>query len=196
MAHMKVQLKSGCVGNVKVEKFRITKHQASMSATRDGHRYCPAGWYTKLTLDGQMVMSDTRWEIITNFEAIAKANGHVLIAGLGLGLILKPILKKGGVTSVLVVECIPDVIKLISPQYSSRKLTVVQGNIFSWAPKDGQKFDTIWFDVWGQMSFDNLPEMARLHQRFKFRLNRENPNCWMGSWCQDYLRDEKRRYER
>jgi spermidine synthase len=138
------------------------------------------------------MMSDTDMEHRTNWTACNKARGKVMIAGLGLGMILTAILKKPEVESVLVVEKYQDVIDLVSPHFNSPKLSIICADILDWKPAKGMKFDAIYFDVWPDICTDNLKQINLLHHRFKYFLNRENPSCWMGSWCQELLRAKKR----
>lgn len=152
------------------------------------------GKYVRLVVDGELMMSDTRMERITNHEFIRKAKGKVLIAGLGVGLILKNIfdkINKGVITEVVVVEKYQDVIDLIAPYFKGwDMIKIVKGDIFDWRPKKGEKFDTIYFDIWPGICDDNLEEMAKLHQAFK---GYKAKDAWMDSWMKDYLKRRKRR---
>lgn len=111
-------------------------------------------------------MSDTDMERRSNARFVHRANGSVLIGGLGLGMILHPTLAKPEVKLVTVVEQNADVIALIAPTLPrDKRLTIVNGDIYEWKPAKGTKYDTVYFDVWGNMSIDNLAEMATLHRR-------------------------------
>jgi spermidine synthase len=125
-------------------------------------------------------MSDTRLEQSTNREVVSQARGDVLIAGLGIGFILVPILKKNEVTSITVVEKHQDVIDLVGPRFNDPRLTILQGDILTWRPPKGSTYSTIYFDIWPNICSDNLTEMTRLERRFKPRLQK---NGWMGSWA-------------
>ncbi len=151
------------------------------------------GHYCKLIVGNNLVMSDTYMERDTNREFIKKANGRVLIAGLGLGMVLNNILDKKEVSEVLVIELYQDVIDLVSPKFKNKKLTIIQGDIFDWRPAKKEKFDTIYFDIWTGISTDNLEEIKDLHNKFKWFLNRENKNCYMNSWLKEFLQRRKRR---
>lgn len=178
-----------------VDPITVDKHTARMSnlSHNPGITSVNEGKYTRLKVGGVTMMSNTRMEVTSNSEVVRRAHGRVLISGLGLGVILLPILRKPEVTSVLVVEKCQDVIDLVLPKVKRRKLTVVQGDIFEWKPTKGTKFNVIYHDIWPNICVDNLPEMAKLHQKFKVHLDRTDPECWQGSWMQDYLRAEKRR---
>lgn len=176
-------------GSASIEHFTVTKEEAERTrvravVTRGREPSVPAGTYVRLMIDGKLVMSDTRMERDTNREFVLKARGDVLLAGLGLGMVLLPLLAKESVKSVLVVEKSQEVIDLVLPQIeakagpASKKLQVTQGDIFTWAPPR-TRWDTIYFDIWGDVSSDDLREMRQLHNRFRSKLR---PKGWMASW--------------
>ena len=155
------------------------------------------GEYVKLIVDGQLVMSDTDMEKRTNWEFVKNANGRVLIAGLGVGLILHNIKEKfdlGEITEVIVIEKSQDVIDLVNPLFPWVKC--ICADIMEYQPEKGEKWDTIYFDIWPDRNTDNLDEIRTLHNRFKFKKNRENPNCWMNSWYKEELQEIKARARR
>ncbi len=57
-------------------------------------RYIEPGVYYKLTYKGEVIMSNTPAEVNDHLPFIKKANGKVLIAGLGLGMVITELLKK------------------------------------------------------------------------------------------------------
>ncbi len=189
---------TGKAGAAEVTHFTVSEFDSRMTMLNRNPSInsVPAGRYARLTVRGQIQMTDTRMERRTNSAVIRESHGDVLIAGLGLGMILTAILPKPEVTAVTVVEREPDVIALIEPPLrkklkgSSRKLTVVRADIFDYKPT--QKFDTIYFDIWPEISCDNLPQIAKLHNRFKSKLRRgEGLTPWMNSWMAEYLRSER-----
>lgn len=190
-------LPPAAVGVAAVEHFTVSEHESRMTmlSSRPAIRSVPAGRYARLTVRNQVVMSDTRMERQSNYAVIRESHGDVLIAGLGLGMILTAILPKPDVRTVTVVEKEPDVIALVEPPLRAKlkdanKLTVLAADIHDY--RTVSKFDTIYFDIWPEINGDNLPEMARLHQKFKYRLRRgDGLTPWMGSWMQDYLRSER-----
>jgi hypothetical protein len=67
--------------------------------------------YVRLVKKGEgVMMSDTPMERNTNYHILDKANGDVLIFGLGIGLIILPLLRKENVKSITVVELYQDLI--------------------------------------------------------------------------------------
>jgi len=155
------------------------------------------GKYVRLHVNGELMMSDTRMEKNSNYEFVRDAKGKVLIAGLGIGLILKNVLdklKNKTITEIVIVEKYQDVIDLIAPYFKKHKnIKMICADIFDWRPEKGTKFDTIYFDIWPDISQDNLPEMAKLHQAFK---GYKVKGGWMDSWMSDYLKNQRKRDQR
>jgi hypothetical protein len=141
--------------------------------------------YTRLLIKGEPVMTDAEFEIRTNWDFDYNAKGNVLIAGLGIGLILGNVLKKESVKSVLVIEKSVDVVRLVYPTYDCEKLTVLWGDIFSFLPLPGEKYDTIYFDIWPNICGDYYKEIVDLKKRFRKYLAKGG---WMHAWCEDRMK--------
>lgn len=185
-------------GNVWLEHFEISPSQATIENLRyanDGHPELAIapGKYVKLMVDGQTMMSDVPMEMLTNAEVINRAKGRVFIAGLGMGMILIPILASHRVKTVTVVESNLDVLKIVLPQLQAymggsgldlRKLKIIHCDVLKYIPQDG-KFDTIYFDIWPTVSGENWPEMRILENRFRKFLKSRG---WMSSWRRDKCR--------
>ncbi len=171
----------------------------NLRAARDGHAFMTMyeGTYVKLIIDGKLFMSDTNMEKLTNSDFIQKANGKVLIAGLGIGLLLENLMKKlksKEITEIVVVENNKNVIDIVAPFFKDKKIKIIEGDIFNF--KTGDKFDSIYFDIWESINQDNYKEMKELHKKFKYNLNRENSLCYMNSWMKEYLQKEIQREKR
>ena len=171
------------------------------------------GKYVRLIVDNELMMSDTQMEKRSNQAFVMHAHGRVLIAGLGIGLILHNLITptkdpyeicKGGgssitsgkITEVIVIEKSQDLIDLVSPYFKHDKIKIIQGDIFEWKPNKGEKFNTIYFDIWPDINTDNLEEIRKLHNRFKGFVDRADPLHWMNSWMKEFLQAEKRREQR
>lgn len=153
------------------------------------------GEYMRLSVDGELVMSDTNMEKISNYEFIKNANGRVFIAGLGIGLILHNLrekVTKGEITEIVIMEISQDVIDLVSPYYKDLPIKYVRANVLEYKPTKKDIFDTIYFDIWPSISTENLEEIRLLHNRWKFRRNKNNPNSWMNSWMKEHLQSIRR----
>ncbi len=162
----------------------------------------PPGTYATLRIaddhgKSQVMMSDLYYERDTCVEVVERAHGNLLIAGLGLGMILHPILRRQEVKSVTVIEKYLEVIDLISPTVpGDPRLTVITDDIFSWTPPTNSRYDVIWFDIWPDMEAHRLREMRQLHRRFRPYLNCSNPERWMESWHRRETSDGRRRQKR
>lgn len=183
-------------GSASVSHFEVSADDVSLTNMRlamsgNGRDSIRPGKYVQLKIGGALYMSDTQMEQRSNAHFVGDATGDVLIAGLGIGLIIAPLLKKESVTSITVIEKYQDVIDLVAPHLKSDKLTIVCADILEWKPEKGQKFDTIYFDVWADICEDNLDEIAILHRRFKsYKRSKES---FMDSWQRDRLLYERRR---
>lgn len=173
----------------------------NLRVLRDGNgmMYMYDGKYVRLHINGQFWMSDTNMEKITNSEFVSKANGKVLIAGLGIGLIIRNIQEKHSgvghdVTDITVVEQSQDLIDVIQPYFP--KVKMICADIHEYIPEQNEKFDTIYFDIWESLNTDNLKEMNGLARKFRKYLNKDNPDCYISSWAIHFLRSEKRKENR
>lgn len=188
------RIPEGRCGKAEVTHFDVTEMESRLTAIR--REYVPVGRYASLRVNGRLMMTDTPMERQTNWHFATHANGRVLIAGLGLGMILDPVIEKETVASVEVIEKSADVIALVGPHFVHPKLTTIHDDIFEWKPPRGQMWDTIYFDIWPDLCADNLDEMATLHRRFARRLDRTNSRAWMGSWGRETLQRRRRRDQR
>ncbi len=190
----------GQMGPVQIQHFEVSEATAQMSAVRAMIQRNPQlmvdpGRYCKLLVNREVMMTDTNMERRSNSEVVFRARGDVLIAGLGIGLILMPILAKESVTSVTVIEKSPEVVALVEPHIrkasaQADKLKIVQGDVFEWVPARGQKWDVIYFDIWPDICTDNLQEMDALHKKYNRCKVRGG---WMNSWQREWLKMERRR---
>jgi hypothetical protein len=188
-------VKEGKRGVAEVSHFEVNRQEAEWSMVRAAISRDAAvlpGTYVKLKINDSLYMSDTQMEKSSNRGFVRNANGDVLIAGLGIGLIIAPLLKRENVSRITVIEKYQDVIDLVAPNFDSEKLETVCADILEWKPAKGQKFDSIYFDIWKDVCTDNLEEINKLHRRFKSYLNRENPLSFMDSWKVEELRYHKR----
>lgn len=199
-------LPEGERGMARITHFEIQPEAADHYNIRASGRFqVRPGRYVRLAVNGQLYMTDTDMEWGSNQAVMYKANGDVLIAGLGVGLILVPILVKQSVRSVTVLEKFPDVITLTEPHIRKAagadgyKLTVVEADALTWKPPAGQMWDVIYFDIWPDICTDTLSEIATLKRRYARRLRREGTNPWMGAWMEGTLRhrrEQERKRER
>lgn len=182
---MKHRIPEGRIGVAQVVHYEVSRDDERMALLR--FERIPVGSYTKLRVHGELVMSDTPMELRTNQPFLSRANGRVLIAGLGLGMIVTEVIERPCVESILVVEKHQDVVDLVLPSIAHPKLSVVVADILEWRPSRGELYDTIYFDIWPGICSENLSDIRKLHRAFSRYRNRENPRSWIGSWSQREL---------
>lgn len=159
-----------------------------------------AGIYAGLKIGNVLWMSDTDDERAWNQDVLQRSRGDVLIAGLGLGMVVLPIIEKAAVNSVTVIERNADVVALVRPHLeafaapgSAVKLKIVVADINKWRPqplgRSRRLFDAIYFDIWPDICTDYLDDMKILHATFRPFLRRGG---WVGSWQYEHLRECRR----
>jgi len=191
-----VDVPEGQSGVWKIERKHIKPDPVSefRSIMKTG-RSVPEGEYTFLYRGGTLVMSDTPDEKRDHTEAVLKAKGHCLIAGLGIGMVLNAMAIKKEVERIDVVELSQDVIDLVSGHYEKKfpgKINFINDSIFDYKPKKNSKdkYNVVWFDIWDNLCTDNLQEMGKLHRIYGQRAN------WKGSWGKEFLMDRLAREKR
>ena len=131
----------------------------------------------------QVIMSDSPMEKRSNERFVKKAKGDVLIAGLGIGMILLAIQDKPGVKTITIVEKDQTIIDKILPHIPiNSKVKVIQGDIFKYKTK--AYFNTIYFDIWNNISSRNIVQMYALLKMFKKNLL---PEGFIDCWSLKYL---------
>jgi len=170
-----VNVPEGTSGSWRVEKFKVDA-MGSMRSLSDPYPV-PVGTYTRLmcttpfpkpTRGTSVVwMSDTPAEVFQHFRFWKRAHGHVLVVGLGLGMITAALLKKSEVLSVTVIEKDSDVVDLVVPSAGwAADVEIGDAHVVMRSmrgPSKG-KYDCCWLDIWPNISADNLPEVLDLER--------------------------------
>lgn len=167
------------INDFKLEKFNIDK--SNFRALLSG---IPEGDYISLKHNGTILMSNTPMEKRTNSEFITKANGDVLIAGLGIGLIVLPIQDKENIKSITIIEKQQEIINMVASQLPlNNKVNIICDDIFNYIPN--KKYDTIYLDIWPYVNSDIYKEeMLPLKNKYRKYLVSKNKNsnrfikCW------------------
>ena len=106
-------------------------------------------------------------------------------------MILTMIVPKAEVEKVTVVEINSNVISLVEKYIrdylgsNSKKLEIINSNIYDFVPK--HKYNTVFFDIWGNYSSGTYEETKILHRKFSKYLDRTKPH-WIDSWMRWYMR--------
>jgi hypothetical protein len=185
----KVEVPEGSSGNWRVEKFTIQENDENLALYAMYGRPVEPGIYTRLVhiQEEAPMMSDTTYEIQEAVHFINLASGRVLINGLGLGMVVKALLKKPDISQIDVVELEQDIIDLVAPTYRhDSRFKVYQGDAFTFRFPQGAAWDYAWHDIWPYIRTDNLPEIARLKRRYAHKV------CYQEAWVEQELKELRR----
>ena len=193
-------LPPGKSGNAEIQHFNVSQQQASlhfMYSTLRGqaNMYVPPGNYVRLLIDGKLVMSDTPAELAMTKEFVDKAHGHVLVTGLGLGLVVLDLFNKPEVESVTVIEKNVHVIRLTYPRINKflskrYEFIVSHKDAFEWKPCDmitipkDMRWNCILHDIWSDINDLNLPDMFKLKRRYAHWLDKSDPDRFQFAWSE------------
>lgn len=129
------------------------------------------------------MMSNLETEIATNQKFIDNAKGDVLIFGLGLGLIIFPLLDDDSITSIDVVEIDSDLIQTVLPIIKSKdtqnKLKVINSDMSVFHTFQNHRlYDTIYFDIW----FNPLQAEEEAQWFYDLYKSWQKPNAYVDVW--------------
>lgn len=181
----KVNVPEGISGNWKIDQFTVSEREAMIAMLHHKHRTPSSGKYTRLMHYGEVVMSDTDAEMRDHWQTVKKAKGHILINGLGLGMVLLNCMMKPKVERATVIELSEDVIRLVAPHYQKmygNRLEVIQADAMTWQPPKGVRYGMVWHDIWTYICGDNYEQMKTLHRRY------ERIAEWQDSWCRHEMK--------
>lgn len=95
--------------------------------------------------------------------------GHVLVAGLGMGLVATMLAEERGIDQVTVVEIAPEVANMISP-YLPDKVRVITADFREWLKTANTSiYSSAILDIWGDISTDDLSDMVNLWEQTGLR---------------------------
>lgn len=178
----KVEIPEGSSGKWCVKNFTVSGDASYSSFFSYGARSPLPGNYTKLMCGGAVVMSDTPAEMRDHRDAVRNAKGHILINGLGIGMVLINCMDKLEVEKATIIELSQDVIDLVGPYYKELygdKIEIIQANAMDYKPPKGVRYGMVWHDIWTYICSDNYKQMKTLHRRYGSKTD------WQGSWCRD-----------
>jgi hypothetical protein len=171
-------------GKWRIRSFETTMGIEYLRLARDG-RPPGLGKFTALSHDGRgMVMSDTGPEIDDLRMYLGALHGHVLISGLGLGMVVHILTKcdrySGNVASITVLEKEADVIALSGTFYekSDPRVKIIHADALEWTPPKGSVYDAAWHDIWDSMCEDSRPQMTSLRRRYQRYVAKGQQFCW------------------
>ena len=139
--------------------------------------------------NGKLVMTSTEFELLTNKPFLNNAFGDVLIFGLGLGLIVYPLLNDNIINSIKIVELSPNIISYIGNKIKendiNNKVTIFSGDAYNYFNymNENEKYDTIYFDFWLELNENNINEITTIKDLYSPFL--KNEKSFIMSWCDD-----------
>lgn len=188
--YFKSGIPEGRSGSWRIETFEVEPVPAEADPDIPDWMLSPPGRYTRLKDNHVVFMTDLYYEWFTQKIAMQQAlrrGGHVLISGLGLGMVVESILRApdSPVEKITVLELSADVMTLcgsyLERQFSDR-LEILQADVYAWQPPAGQHYSVVWHDIWPNPQAPEVEgERIRLEERYGHRCN------WHGSWPQEYL---------
>ena len=133
--------------------------------------------YLALLKNKEIWMSLNPNEIKTMAPYIEKANGHVLVLGLGMGYVAFMMANKKDVKDVTIIEKDPHVIeifnKLIWPDFKNKeKIKIINDDAIKYTKNNLNKYDYVFADLWHSPD-DGLPLFVQLK-----KINK-NIDCWL-----------------
>lgn len=193
--HQRFKLPEMKEDGAEIERFILTKEQADLHNLREDirardqllifpPRYIEPGEYTRLFVDGRVMMSNTPAELSDHDELLERARGHVLISGLGIGMLIQELTENPLVDFITVLESDERIIRMVAPFYYGiygyDRLEIIKTDAREWTPPAGARYDTIWHDIWADVSDQNLPEMCRMY--FRYRKYQRGPRSFHDMW--------------
>ena len=137
-------------------------------------------------------MSTTDMELATMSDQIEEARGHVLVAGLGMGIFPLLIASNPRVESITVIEIDPHVIRISQPYLTNRKITIVNQSLEEYAANrtaasHATPYDYCFIDIWATIQESYVAEPAV--RSLAAPLMQEHGT--VAVWCQSF-NDRKR----
>jgi hypothetical protein len=197
----KVNLEPSKSGDWEIDNFEVVKGIAQMRCAMDG-RPVPLGKFTRLSCRSHsgLFMTDTPAELNDARDLFWVASGHVLITGLGIGMVPRALFNPeiemyggsyGAVDRITIVEKEKDVIDLVANSLGDLPVEVVHADAFDWEPPKGIKFDYAWHDIWPTICSDNLPQVAKLRNHYKRHMVTSGRQL---VWAEAEMKSQRRMY--
>jgi len=121
---------------------------------------------------GNVWMSLTPMEVITQRAGVRKAKGRVLMGGLGMGWLARKVCEKKTVKSLVVHEKDKDVANFFGEQLVrdfGRKINIFVKDVYAGMNGNTRKFDTVLMDIWSDFhgaEYDHkFTELVKTHPR-------------------------------
>jgi hypothetical protein len=118
---------------------------------------------------GDLVMEDSDRELSRHLPIWMRAQGDVLVTGLGLGCVVRGLLAKPEVRHIDVVEIDAGIIRVVGAEFASNpRVTLHHGNALTYKWPSGKRWDYAWHDLYvdeGELQLLHADLMGKLRSR-------------------------------
>lgn len=117
--------------------------------------------------DRGIIMSDSEFELDDQEEFLSSnPGGHIVIGGLGLGIIVDRLLKRSDVLFIEAIEIDRDIIDLMGEKFvGNNRVSVIQGDVRDFAfSKLERTPDYVFLDIWDGDAGDSYEERISTKQ--------------------------------
>jgi hypothetical protein len=198
LAQYKVSLPCRRRRSAAIRHYRIGVRQADAINWQtilhnDDRAWSYPGRYTGIEIDGIMYASDEAKEIVDYLPFLRRAQGRVLLTGLGLGLCLQALLRKPEIEHVTVIEDNVDVLTIVAPYYLDKfgdaRMSLIHADAFGWQVPAGMHFDLGYHDIWPVATGFYWPQHAALFDHYEHVCSEQD------SWRRDWMRDRWQQFK-
>jgi spermidine synthase len=119
---------------------------------------------TELWIDNERWMLDSPEELAAIDKHTKTARGNCYVGGLGLGLVLKPLIENLLVTHIDVVEINKEVIEVVGPKFKHNKISIYHGDVSNLYPNPC--YDWIYFDVWMVTPIEDIERYKKIASQY------------------------------
>ncbi len=134
-------------------------------------------WASLHLEQGEIVMEDSARELRKHLPIWLAAKGRVLVAGLGLGCVVRGLLVNPRVEHIDVVEIDAGILRVVGAEFAGEpRVSLHLGDALKW-DQPGARWDYAWHDLWtdGDVHLHGLH--AKLFVRFADRVDHQ------GAWA-------------
>jgi spermidine synthase len=144
--------------------------------------------HNKLT--GKVMMSNHETETYTNIKFLDNVKGDVIVFGLGIGLIILPLLNDDRIKSIDIIEIDIGLIEMISKKLAkydiNKKINIINADANEYHLVNKKLYDTIYFDIWYSVEIQTFAQIDTLHSNWNRFLKKGG---WIDSWLSEKRKD-------
>ena len=136
-------------------------------------------WATMHRVYGEIVMEDSDPELRQHLPVWMRAQGRVLVTGLGLGCVVRGLTAKEEVEKIDVIEIDRKIIEKIGPEFEAdARVRIIEGDALK-HPIGNEKYEFAWHDLWiDEIHEDKHLQMVHAEVLERFRNTCEHQGAW------------------